>query len=87
MTTLDSEQHERSIIKSATYNLRKSTRWNKVYVSPDLTAKEREVNKALRKELKRRKAQGEKEIMIKRGKIVSKGSKDSHPPIFKRNIT
>ena len=75
LATLDSEQHKRSIIKNA-IKLSKSTTWNKVYVSPDLTAKEREVNKALREELKRRRANGERDIIIKRGKIVSKCNRD-----------
>ena len=51
--------------------LRKSDKWNKIYVSPDLTVREREVNRALRDELKRRRANGEQNLIIKRGRIVS----------------
>jgi len=78
LATLDSEQHKRPIIKNG-IKLRKSTTWNKVYVSPDLTAKERDVNKALREELKQRRTNGERDIIIKRGKIVSKCNRDSQP--------
>ena len=43
-----------------------------MFITPDLTTREREVNKALRDELKRRKGNGEQNLMIKRGRIVSK---------------
>ena len=73
LVALDKEQHKRTIIKKAT-KLRESRRWNTIYVSPDLTIKEREINKALRDELKRRKENGEQNLIIKRGRIVSKGN-------------
>ena len=77
--TLDKEQHKHSIMKMAT-KLRKSQRWNTIYVTPDLTFKEREVNKALRDELKRRKANGEQNLIIKRGRIISKGGNSQPVP-------
>ena len=43
-----------------------------IYVSPDLTTKERDANKKLRDELKQRKDAGEKNLMIKRGKIITR---------------
>ena len=66
-------------MKMAT-KLRKSQRWNTIYVTPDLTFKEREVNKALRDELKRRKANGEQNLIIKRGRIISKGGNSQPVP-------
>ena len=41
-----------------------------MYVSPDLTLKEREQSKQLREELRARKASGEKDLYIKFGRIV-----------------
>ncbi|XP_065908959.1 26S proteasome non-ATPase regulatory subunit 10-like [Dysidea avara] len=49
--------------------LRATERWNNIYVTPDLTIKERETNKALKEELKRPKDNGEKNLIIKRGRI------------------
>ena len=43
-----------------------------MYISPDLTPKEREINRQLHTELKRRKQAGETNLMIKRGKIITK---------------
>ena len=63
--------------KSAT--LRKSEHWKNVFVSPDLTPKEREANRVLRAELKRRKSAGENNLIIRRGKIVSIRSPETGP--------
>ena len=62
---------KRTILKQAT-KLRKSSTRSNVYISPDLTPKERSQNKLLRDELKMQKAAREKDIYIKRGKIVSR---------------
>ena len=64
---------KRTILKQAT-KLRKSSTRSDVYISPDLTPKERSQNKLLRDELKTRKAAGEKDIYIKYGKIVSRSA-------------
>ena len=56
--------------------LRKIPKWQSVYVSPDLTMKEREINRALHQELKRRKEAGEKDLIIKRGKIINRQAGD-----------
>ena len=53
-------------------NLRNSNTYKKVFISPDLLPKEREVNKLLHQELKRRKEAGEVNLIIRRGKIISK---------------
>ena len=60
---------KRIILKQAT-KLRKSSTWSNIYISPDLTPKERSQNKLLRDELKTQRSAGEKDIYIKRGKIV-----------------
>ena len=63
------------LLKSAPL-LRKISKWQSVYVSPDLTLKEREINRALHQELKRRKDAGEKDLIIKRGKIINRQASD-----------
>ena len=60
---------KREILRNAT-KLRASSKWSNVYVSPDLTLKEREQSKQLREELRARKASGEKDLYIKFGRIV-----------------
>ena len=62
---------KRSILKQAT-KLRKSSKWSNIYISPDLTPKERSLHKKLRDELKTRKNAGEKDLYIKRGKIITR---------------
>ena len=59
-----------NILKRAS-KLRHSSSYNKVYISPDKTLKEREAAKELRVELKRRLSAGEKHLTIRRGKIVT----------------
>ena len=71
LVKLDKEQHKHTVMKKAT-KLRANQKWKNVFITPDLTTREREVNKALRDELKRRKGNGEQNLMIKRGRIVSK---------------
>jgi hypothetical protein len=44
--------------------------WEKVFLGPDRTKKEQEEDKVLRDELKLRRSQGEKNLMIRQGKIV-----------------
>ena len=60
---------KREILRNAT-KVRPSSKWSNVYVSPDLTPKEREQNKQLREELRTRKAPGEKDLYIKFRRIV-----------------
>lgn len=61
----------RSILRQAV-KLRKSCTWSNIYISPDLTPKERQKNRLLRDELKIRRNAGEKNLYIKRGRIVSR---------------
>jgi len=71
LLTMCSEHIKWKILNQAT-KLCDSSTWKKVYISPDLTAKEREVNRKLCDELKRRKEAGEMNLMIKRGKIIER---------------
>ena len=69
LITLEGISIKRSILKQAT-KLRNSSKWNEVFISPDLTPKERETNKKLREELRNQKQAGEKNLIIRCGKIV-----------------
>ena len=69
LITLENLSTKRNILQQAT-KLHKSTSWNNVFISPDLTPKERESNRKLRVELKARKDAGEKDLYIRRGWIV-----------------
>lgn len=60
----------KKIILSKLSSLRKIEHWRGIYISPDLTPKEREANQLLRAELKRRKSAGKENLIIRRGKIV-----------------
>ena len=64
-----------NILSKAT-KLRKSTQYKDVYITPDLTKTERVVAKDLRDELKRRRASGETNLVIRRGKIVERRQPD-----------
>ena len=68
-----------SILKKAN-KLRKNTQYKDVFITPDLTKKEREVAKELRDELKRRKSLGEANLVIRRGKIVEYSEPASTTP-------
>lgn len=69
--TLEHERIKHDILKLAP-QLRSSTKWGMVYLNPDLTWKERQANQQLRTELHRRRAAGETDLVILRGKVVSK---------------
>jgi len=62
-----------SILRSAS-SLRKSEHHRNTFISPDMTPREWEAAKVLRAELKRCKSQGEVNIVIRRGKIVTTNS-------------
>ena len=71
LVTLLDDSSRRYILQNAK-SLRNNSTYNNVYISPDLTPKEREINRQLHTELKRRKQAGETNLMIKRGKIIIK---------------
>ena len=70
LVTLANMEDKASILKTAA-SLRSSPVWSNVYVTPDLTWKEREKSRALRKELASRKEAGEEHIYIRHGRIVT----------------
>ena len=76
--TLENVEVKKQILMKAKH-LRDSVDGNlsKVFISPDLTPKEREANRKLREELKARRDQGEN-VVIRNGKIVD--SKSSFRP-------
>ena len=63
--------HRRSVLVNAK-KLRDSSSdvFKGVYINPDLSVKERQVQRNLRSELARRKENGESDIFIRRGRIV-----------------
>ena len=67
LVALDSFNVKKTILSNSS-SLRKSEYWKDVFISPDLTPKEREANRLL---LKRQKSAGEKNLIIKRGRIVT----------------
>ena len=83
---MENESQKRQILSKAK-TLRNSTEWNRVYISPDLTPKERAENKKLRDELKRRRNEGEANLIIRKGVITTRppdqqtrGEGTSDPP-------
>ena len=68
LSLLVSERLKWNVLR-ATANLCHSIHFSKVYLSPDLTPKEREVNRKLREELVKRRKDGEKNLVIRRGKL------------------
>jgi len=67
---------KRSLILRNASSLRKTEHHKHTYISPDMTPKKREIGKKLRSEIKRHKSQGETNITIRHGKIVTI---NSHP--------
>ena len=77
LVTLENLSTKRNILQQAT-KLRKSTSWSDVFISPDLTPKERVFNRKLREELKACKEAGEKDLYIRIGRIVTDPNRSSH---------
>ena len=63
---LDSEDNKRTILTNSS-RLKSIEEFSDVYISPDLTKVEREKQKKLREELKRRREAGETGLIIRRG--------------------
>lgn len=59
------------VLKSAK-KLRQIRDWDHVYLAPDLTKRDREQDYQLRQELKHRRETGEKNLIIRRGKIITR---------------
>ena len=69
IVTLANNADKVELLRSAA-SLRDTPRWNRVFITPDLTWQEREKGRQLREELARRKESGEQHIWIRRGRIV-----------------
>ena len=69
IVTLANNAEKVELLRSAA-SLRDTPRWNRVFITPDLTWQEREKGRQLREELARRKEAGEQHIWIRRGRIV-----------------
>jgi hypothetical protein len=65
------------LTKPAIDILRKDKNWDKVYISPDRTVKERAADFALREERRRRERDGETNLVIRNGKVVQRNSTTS----------
>ena len=66
---LDNEVTKRRVL-SQSAKLRLNPDWKNVYVNPDMTLAERNANRLLRQELRERRNKGEKNLVIRRNKIV-----------------
>ena len=70
IVTLDTPGVKQDILRLAP-QLRSSEKWGNIYITPDLTKSEREAARKIREELAARRAAGESNITIRRGRIVS----------------
>ena len=70
IVTLDTPGVKQDILRLAP-QLRSSEKWGNIYITPDLTKTERETARKVWEELTARKAAGESDIAIRRGRIVS----------------
>ena len=76
IVTLDNPASKHDILKCAP-QLRNSAEYGNIYISPDLTQKEREVNRKLREELASRRRAGESNLIIRGGRIIPGPARDS----------
>ena len=66
------ENHPPSLKKGDGYvSLNRTDMWKNVYVTPDMTRKEQEIDYNLRKELKERREKGEKNLVMRGGRLVT----------------
>ena len=66
---LDNEITKQKML-SRSSQLKSKPDWENVYVNPDMTLAERNANRLLRQELKERRNRGERNLIIRRNKIV-----------------
>lgn len=67
---VDSVKCKRALLLKAK-KLRETDTWKKVFITPDYSPKERQINKELRDQLKKRMEDGEEGLVIRRGKIIT----------------
>lgn len=69
IVTLHSSDVKGDILRLAP-QLRSSDHWGNIYITPDLTKSEREALRKVREELATRRAAGEQNLVIRKGKVV-----------------
>ena len=77
--SVSNEQSKAGILRAAS-KLKSSKKWSSLYFSADLTQREREANRQLRAELKCRKENGENNLRIRNGKIVTVQPRPTNQP-------
>ena len=70
---LDSQQDAVYIASHASY-LRRHEEYNNIYIAPDMTKYQRQKHKQLVDELKHRRSNGENNLVIRNGEIITKRS-------------
>ena len=65
----DNAEVKTDVLKMAP-QLRQNAEYSNIYITPDLTWREREEGRKLREELARRREAGEENLVIRRGKII-----------------
>ena len=76
--TVRSDETKTNIMKRAyKLNTGVTNKSEKVYINHDLTPKERETEKELRDELRARRGNGEEDLVIRNGKIVTRPARQS----------
>ena len=83
IVTLDTPGVKGDVLRLAP-QLRNSDKWSNIYITPDLTKSEREAARKVREELATRKASGETNLTIRKGKVVSKGQTSTSGPAEER---
>ena len=69
--TVDGERVKKQILtKAKQLKTTDFKEWNNIYITPDLTFKERQQNRKLRSELNTRRENGENNLIIRNGRIV-----------------
>ena len=77
IATLDSEATKWELIKLAP-QLKKHPGFSAIYINPDRTKEEREQGRQLQDELATRRAKGEQNLVIRKGKIITQVGRSQH---------
>ena len=78
---------DKSLLLLQSYLLRRNSQHSNVFMAPDRTKFEREKHKKLVEELKERRSQGAKDLVIRNGVIISKHSRPASQPSTIRGET
>ena len=80
IVTLENPEVKQDVLRLAP-QLRGTEFWGNIYITPDLSKAEREAARKLREELSVRKAAGETDLVIKKGRIVSAPGRLNGPSV------